>query len=376
MINVIKHTFRADIIPLQSLTGALRTISATSMLVLLIGFVFEILYSQGTSLAHLKLLLVLGFAFGAWALCEWWISIHRLEDRQPFRKLGWILGLQIAIPIVRYLFLNESASHATSNWINDQRLLAGWHFTFWFPYAVTFFFINQAVLQIYSRNDRLRVEAREEQMLTALNAMAMARDNETGNHILRTQHFVRILAEHLAHTPRYQGKIHPHQINVMVKAAPLHDLGKVGIPDRILKKEGILDAEEWEIMKTHTNIGEAILSSAIGSHFFIHDDVLTVARQIAFGHHEKWDGTGYPQGLSGDQIPLPARIMALADVYDALVSERVYKKSWTHEAALTEIQAKKGTHFDPDVVDALVCQAPRFTVISERYRDDPHSVKR
>ncbi len=341
------------------------------MLVFLNGFVFEILYSQGTSLEHLQLLLLLGIALAAWAICEWWISTHRQEDRLPFRKLGLLLGLQIAMPIVRFLFLNESANLASSSWINTQRLLAGWHFTFWVPYALLLFLINQAVLQVYSRNDRLRVAAREDQMLTALNAMAMARDNETGNHILRTQHFVRILAEHLSQTPRYRGQIGSQLINVMVKAAPLHDLGKVGIPDGILKKEGKLDADEWEIMKTHTNIGEAILSSAIGSHFFIHDDVLMVARQIAFGHHEKWDGTGYPQGLSGDQIPLPARIMALADVYDALISERVYKKRWTHEEALLEIQSKKGTHFDPDIVDALICQADRFTIIADQYRDDP-----
>ena len=237
------------------------------------------------------------------------------------------------------------------------------------------FLINQAVLQIYSRNDRLRVAAREDQMLTALNAMAMARDNETGNHILRTQHFVRILAEHLSQTPKYHGQINRHLIDVMVKAAPLHDLGKVGIPDQILRKEGKLDADEWEIMKTHANIGEAILSSAIGSHYFVHDDVLLVAKQIAFGHHEKWDGTGYPQSVSGEDIPLAARIMALADVYDALVSERVYKKSWSHEEALSEIIAKKGTHFDPDVVDAFINQAHKFIDIAERYRDEPTTIK-
>lgn len=149
------------------------------------------------------------------------------------------------------------------------------------------FFIHQALVQIYSMNERHRANAREDQMLVALNAMAMARDNETGNHILRTQHFVKLLAERLSNLKKFRTQINHQYVDLLFKAAPLHDVGKVGIPDQILHKQGTLDSTEWEIMKTHTNIGDAILSSAIGAHLNLSDDVLIIARQIASGHHEK-----------------------------------------------------------------------------------------
>ena len=151
-------------------------------------------------------------------------------------------------------------------------------------------------------------------------------------------------------------------------AAPLHDVGKVGIPDKILHKPGPLTLQERLVMKAHTTLGEAILSSADSD--FAEDDVLKMAVQIAGGHHEKWDGSGYPRSLKGDEIPLAARIMALADVYDALVSARVYKEEWTHEAAVAEIIAGKGAHFDPRVVDAFVAAEAEFRSIADEYRDD------
>ena len=154
----------------------------------------------------------------------------------------------------------------------------------------------------------------------------------------------------------------------MRKAAPLHDIGKVGIPDGILKKEGGLTEEEWGIMKTHASLGQNVLSAAqMGD--VQHAGVLDVAIEIAGSHHENWDGSGYPRGLKGFEIPLSARIMALADMYDALVSERVYKHKWTHEQAYEEIVGNKGKRFDPLVVEAFVHDSDYFNEIANRYSD-------
>jgi len=166
----------------------------------------------------------------------------------------------------------------------------------------------------------------------------------------------------------YKQELADEMIALLFKAAPLHDIGKVGIPDHILHKPGRLNDEEWQVMKTHTTIGEAVLSSA---EYQNQDDggLIKQAIKIAGGHHEKWNGSGYPRGLRGDQIPLPARIMALADVYDALVSERVYKAGWTHEDAVNEITSKRGTHFDPLIVDAFIAEQDGFLAIYRQYED-------
>ena len=165
----------------------------------------------------------------------------------------------------------------------------------------------------------------EEQMLSTLNAIALARDNETGQHILRTQHYVKTIALRLRALGHYLEELNDTDIDTMFKAAPLHDIGKVGIPDNILLKPGRLNDDEWAIMKTHALIGENTLAAT--KHDKEQSHLLSVAKNIAGGHHEWWNGEGYPRGLQGQQIPLEARIMAIADVYDALVSERVYKKT-------------------------------------------------
>jgi response regulator RpfG family c-di-GMP phosphodiesterase len=205
--------------------------------------------------------------------------------------------------------------------------------------------------------------------LATLNALAKARDNETGNHVLRTQEFVRLLALRLQAQDRYIEQLSDESIELMVKAAPLHDIGKIGIPDGILlKSDGPLTDEEWIIMKTHTLIGESVLG-ALDVERDLESDMVAKAIRIAGGHHEKWDGSGYPRGLQGAAIPLEARIMALADIYDALVSKRVYKKSWTHDEAVNEILSKKGSHFDPEVMDAFMSELDSFKAISEQYQD-------
>jgi response regulator RpfG family c-di-GMP phosphodiesterase len=166
----------------------------------------------------------------------------------------------------------------------------------------------------------------------------------------------------------YKNELSDEEIEFLFKAAPLHDIGKVGIPDHILLKNGSLNDEEWQTMKTHASIGEIILSSA-GPEFQGDENVIRTAFKIAGGHHEKWDGTGYPRNLSGQDIPLSARIMALADVYDALVSKRVYKRRWSHQEAIKEIVSKKGQHFDPLVVDAFILEEDQFLAISRQYED-------
>lgn len=210
----------------------------------------------------------------------------------------------------------------------------------------------------------------EDGMLNSLNALSMVRDNETGNHILRTKNYVRALAERLKATGVYEDQLSEKAIDYIVKAAPLHDIGKVGIPDTILKKPGSLTDEEWQIMKTHAGLGRDVLTAAKLKDAK-HTHVLDAAIQIAGCHHEAWDGSGYPQGLKGEEIPLAARLMSLADTYDALVNERVYKKEWSHDEACAEITSLKGKRFDPLVVEAFIQEKENFLRISEMYSDAP-----
>lgn len=205
--------------------------------------------------------------------------------------------------------------------------------------------------------------------ITAFCALAEARDNETGNHIRRTQNYVRALAEHLKGHPRFSRELNDEAIDLLHKSAPLHDVGKVAIPDRILLKPGKLTPEEWVIMMRHTEFGrDAIAQTEQGrgeSVTFLH-----YAREIAYSHHEKWDGSGYPQGLSGEAIPLSARLMAVADVYDALISKRVYKPAFTHELAVAMMVEGRGRHFDPDIADAMVRLEGEFARITQTFSDE------
>ncbi len=203
--------------------------------------------------------------------------------------------------------------------------------------------------------------------ILSLVTLAGARDSETGMHIRRTQHYVRILAEHLASNPKFRDKLDPETINDLFKTAPLHDIGKVGIPDRILQKPDKLTAEEFDMMKEHTLLGSAALAEAeqqLGTTSF-----LRLAREIALNHHERWDGNGYPNGLAGDDIPISARLMALADVYDAVRSKRCYKPSRSHEEARAIIVDGRGGQFDPAMVDAFVAAEDEFQAIALEFVD-------
>lgn len=201
--------------------------------------------------------------------------------------------------------------------------------------------------------------------ILALASLAETRDNETGAHILRTQKYVAILAEHLKTHPRFSAYLTDSQVNLIVKSAPLHDAGKVGIPDAILLKPGRLNDEEYKIMQQHPMIGSQALQSAreqLGSNSF-----LSVSCEIMETHHEKWDGSGYPKSLQGEEIPISGRLMALADVYDALISERVYKTAFTHEKARDIILEGRGTHFDPDIVEAFMELQDEFQHIAATF---------
>ncbi len=204
--------------------------------------------------------------------------------------------------------------------------------------------------------------------IRALAHLAELRDPETGNHILRTSGYVRRLAGGLRQAPRFAEVLSERMIDLMARSAPLHDIGKVGIPDHILLKPGPLTPEEWVIMKTHSKLGSDAIEQAERD-VDIPVPFLAVAKEIARWHHEKWDGSGYPDGLAGEAIPLSARLMALADVFDALVSKRVYKPPMSFAEARAIIAAGRCKHFDPDITDAFLAGFDDFVAIAGRYRD-------
>ena len=207
--------------------------------------------------------------------------------------------------------------------------------------------------------------------MRALANLAEARDNETGNHIIRTQSYVNLLAKKLATLPKYSQVLTKETIDNYTKAATLHDIGKVGIPDNVLLKPGKLNSEEWDVMKTHSQIGADAIWRAIKNETDIEAvDFLNVAIKIAKYHHEKWDGSGYPEGLKGEQIPLPARLMALADVFDALISRRPYKAPFSIEETKELILQGKGQHFDPELVDAFEAVYDDFYKVANQYSDN------
>ena len=211
------------------------------------------------------------------------------------------------------------------------------------------------------------IELLKSSVIEAMGSLAEYRDGETGAHIKRTQHYVKILCQHLAPWPKYAMDITPAYAQLLFNSAPLHDIGKVGIRDHILLKPGKLTPEEFEVMKQHAAFGEAIIDKLIAING--PTDFLVYAREMTGGHHEKWDGTGYPRGLKGENIPLSARIMALADVYDALTSQRIYKQAFAHTKAVTIITDQKGRHFAPDVVDAFLAAEQEFLAIATAYKD-------
>jgi putative two-component system response regulator len=205
--------------------------------------------------------------------------------------------------------------------------------------------------------------------IMAMASMAETRDNETGNHIRRTQNYIAALARQLQRHPRFAAELSDENIELLYKSAPLHDIGKVGIPDRILLKPGRLDSEEFEIMKQHAVFGRDTIRQ-VENYIGGSNGFLTYAREIAHSHQEKWDGSGYPDQLAGEDIPVSARLMAVADVYDALISRRVYKAPFSHEEAVAIMRKGRGSHFDPDVLDAFLEIEAAFVEIARQYADE------
>ncbi len=227
-----------------------------------------------------------------------------------------------------------------------------------------------STVAVAAQNEFRRTERDDAQYATviALARLSERRDQETGQHIERVSEYCRLVAESLTHRGRHVDTIDAAWIRDLVCSAPLHDIGKVGIPDSILLKRGKLTAGEWEIMKTHAEIGAETLRSVIRVESA--PSYLEMGLDITLCHHEKWDGSGYPAGLSGPAIPLAARILALADVYDALTTVRPYKRAWTHEEALAQIEESRGGHFDPDVVEAFLDRAEEFDEVRRRLADE------
>ena len=227
---------------------------------------------------------------------------------------------------------------------------------------------NDYLEQEVERRTR-EVVAIQDVTIHVVTSLAETRDNETGNHIRRTQFYIRALAEKLRDHPRFADYLNDRTIEMLFKSAPLHDVGKIGIPDRILLKPGRFTPEEFDLMKTHTTLGYNAIEIA-EKRLGIKMDFLQTAKEIALSHQEKWDGSGYPQGLAGDAIPVSARLMAVADVYDALISRRVYKDGMPHEAAIKIMQEGRGSHFDPDMLDAFLDIQDEIRTIAGRYRDE------
>ena len=236
--------------------------------------------------------------------------------------------------------------------------------------------LKQARDFLHDMNDYLEAEvARRMQenqtiqnvSIRALAHLAETRDPETGDHILRTQSYINILAKQLQEHPRFSDTITSRFIELVTKSAPLHDIGKVGIPDHVLLKPGKLTEAEWLIMKTHAFLGAQAIEDA-------EKDVaqpvafLALAKEIAHWHHERWDGSGYPDGLAGDSIPVSARLMALADVFDALISKRVYKPAMSFDEARSIIAEQRGRQFDPDMTDAFLENFTEFVAIAAKYK--------
>jgi putative two-component system response regulator len=276
-----------------------------------------------------------------------------VEDEERGLALGAVdyLGKPISPPILMARIKNHLALKAQRDFLSDKA----------------------AFLAAEVDKRTREVVAVQDVTILALASLAETRDSDTGNHIRRTQHYVKALAEHLQKKSKFAGIISDSFIRVIFKSAPLHDIGKVGIPDRILLKPGKLDPAEFEIMKTHTLLGRDAIEQA-EKELGIQADFLSMAKEIALSHQEKWDGSGYPEGLAGTAIPLSARMMALADVFDALISRRVYKEPMPIDKAIEIIELGKGAHFDPDLVEAFLEIQDQFLEIATRYADTDQDI--
>lgn len=320
------------------------------------------------------------FAFIVQALLVWVsveVYINYQMRRSPHALMAFVLCLiGVGIITMRVWLTNFGESAVINGAYQESVPLFVSRIGFPVLLCLISIALNNHYLERMWRREALARADAENNLLETLNSLAKARDEETGNHIVRTRNYVKVLGERLAKMGALGVDDRSNFIEILYQVAPLHDLGKVGIPDHILLKPGKLNAEEWEVMKTHAQIGENVLGAAAasadgetGEESEFRKNLLRTAREIAGGHHENWDGSGYPRGLSGAEIPLAARLMSLADTYDALISVRPYKDAWPHEDAVAEILRREGKKFDPTVVAAFLAEQAAFRQIAVKYRD-------
>ncbi|MBU3628875.1 HD-GYP domain-containing protein [Polynucleobacter sp. AP-Reno-20A-A9] len=349
----------------NSLTLAKKTLASILFVGVFCAYLYLVAYGQTQQRIHLL--------NTALALVSLWqlstlLRIMRTEDAYQIKLLIAVELFQLCARVLRSVVLILHPDPTLVSLYQEDMLGFSLRISSFLSNTVVCILISNYYIEKLMQVQQKSAHAIERGMLQSLNALSMVRDNETGNHILRTKKYLRSIASKLREMGVYKDDLSAEAIDAMAKAAPLHDIGKVGIPDHILKKNGPLTQEEWVIMKTHTSLGEQVLEAAKVEDAK-HTDILDAAIEIAGGHHENWDGSGYPRGLAGLAIPLSARIMSLADMYDALVSERVYKNRWSHEDACTEILRLSGTRFDPAVVEAFMLERNHFLEIANTYQD-------
>ena len=286
----------------------------------------------------------------------------------PVFTAAWIFGLVGAfaasgLVTLAHIIVILSHGHSAVEWALQGGGVMGTLFTL---------IVGALIGKISSLRTRLASEREillrtQDVTIFALAHEAELRDQATGNHLERTSEYVRILADELARTPKYSAYLASTYLSDLIRSAPLHDIGKVGVPDSILLKPGKLTPVEFSIIQEHCELGAQVLRMAEGKLPF--QSFLKIAVQLTLNHHEKWDGTGYPSGLIGESIPLSGRIMALADVYDALRSERSYKRAIDHPRCCEIIRSEGGTHFDPELVDAFARRHDEFFAVSKNLAD-------
>lgn len=282
-------------------------------------------------------------------------AMSSMEDEKKGLEMGAVdyITKPISPPIVLARIKTQLQNKAAADFLKDQ---------------------NQYLENEVAKRTR-EVSAIQYVTILALNSLAETRDSDTGNHIRRTQHYVKALAMKLKSHPSFGYFLSETTIDTLFKSAPLHDIGKVGIPDAILLKPAKLTLEEFELMKTHATLGKDAIEEA-EKQLGMEVPFLSIAKEIAYTHHEKWDGSGYPLGLKGSQIPISGRLMAVADVYDALISRRVYKEPMSHESAVGIMLEGKGKHFDPDVIDAFLELQDTFKEIAKTYADSDEDLRK
>jgi len=273
----------------------------------------------------------------------------------------------IAISLLFFLTMMFSMVWMSLLYLNHIYISIGY---LWIPFLLFFFIISTSFIFLYVKEQKRSEDELLKSHVAMVDSMILlstVHDDETGGHLLRTKNYVKLLAEYFYKKKIYMDVLTPTYIATIYEAAPLHDIGKIGIPDAILKKPGKLTIEEFEVMKTHSTLGKNVIKNMLNS--YDKNDFLKAAYNIAFYHHEKWDGTGYPMGLKGNKIPIEAQFMTLADVYDALISKRCYKEAFTFEMAEKIIVSGKGRTYSPILIKAFIELKEEFKEIALKYKD-------